>query len=127
MFLGIHRKGSVYVTKPDAGRHTIDKSISLVTLVKRLGLAPANNAETERIIRRGLILVNNKKVREPSYPVGLNDIIEVANEKKYYRIGINSRSQIEISDMQKPDYEFDALQGYREVQDEKRSDNAQAG
>ena len=40
----------MYVTKPNGGRHTIDRSISLVTLVKGLGLAPANNAETERII-----------------------------------------------------------------------------
>ena len=105
LFLGIHRKGSVYVTKPNGGRHTIDRSISLVTLVKGLGLAPANNAETERIIRRGLILVNNKVIREPSYPVGLNDIIEVVNEKKHYKIGINSRSRIDVAETPKPDYD----------------------
>jgi small subunit ribosomal protein S4e len=105
LYLGIHRKGSVYVTKPNGGRHTIDKSIALVMLVKRLGIAPENNTETERIIRRGLILVNNKVIREPSYPVGLNDIIEVANEKKHFKIGINDRSKIEISEMQKPDYD----------------------
>ncbi len=105
MFLGIRRKGSVYVTKPNGGRHTLDKSISLVMLVKRLDIAPANNTETERIIRRGLILVNNKVIREPSYPVGLNDIIEVANEKKYYRIAVNDRARIEIVGIQKPDYD----------------------
>ena len=105
LFLGIHRKGSVYVTKPNGGRHTIDRSISLVMLVKRLGVAPANNTETERVIRRGLILVNSKVIREPSYPVGLNDIIEVANEKKYYKIAINDRAHIEIVDIQKPDYD----------------------
>ena len=123
MFLGIRRKGSVYVTKPNGGRHTLDKSISLVMLVKRLDIAPANNTETERIIRRGLILVNNKVIREPSYPVGLNDIIEVANEKKYYRIAVNDRARIEIIGI-KAGLRLDALQGHGQVQGEEGIHNA---
>jgi small subunit ribosomal protein S4e len=103
-FMDVHGKETAYVAKPGMGRHSFERSVPLSLIVKRLGLA-GKTSEIERVIKEGLVNVNNKAIREPSYPVGLNDIIEVSKENKYCRIGINNRGQIEISEMKKPDYD----------------------
>jgi ribosomal protein S4E len=80
------------------------RSVPLSLIVRRLGLAP-KTSEIERVIKDGLISVNNNVIKEPNYAVGLNDIIEVGKENKYCRVGINNRGQMEMADMKKPDYE----------------------
>lgn len=104
LFFGGGRKSLVYVTKPDPGRHTLDSSISLLTLLKRLSIA-SKSADAKRIINGGLILVNGKKIKERNYPVGFNDTIEVANENRYYRIRINNKGQMITEEAKKPDYD----------------------
>lgn len=103
-FFGVHRKGDIYVTKPNAGRHTLKSSIALVTLLKKLSLA-SRNVDAERIIRSGSIHVNSRAIKEPNYPIGLNDAIEIAGEDKYYKIGINNRGQIAVDETKKPNYD----------------------
>lgn len=103
-FMAVHGKETAYVAKPGMGRHSLGRSVPLSLIVKRLSLA-SKTSETERIIKNGLVSVNNSAIREPSYPVGLNDIVEIAKENRYCRIGINNRGQIEISETKKPDYD----------------------
>ena len=103
-YFDINRKERAYVTKPNPGRHMLESSITLKLLAEKLELG-SKNTEAERIIKNGNILVNNKVVKEPKYPVGLNDTIEILNEKRYYRIGISRLGQVSITKLEKTDYD----------------------
>jgi small subunit ribosomal protein S4e len=104
LFFGIHRKGNIYVTKPNPGRHSLPRSVSLSLMLERLSLA-SNNSDAERVLKSGKILVNSKPVKEPHYPVGLNDAIEIKGENRYFRVGVNNKGRMSVEETKKPDYE----------------------
>ncbi len=93
-YFAIHRKEHKYVIKQNPGRHSLERSVALMLLVN--GLNPElTRAEVGRIIRNGLVSVNGNPVKEPKFPVGLNDAIAVGSDS--YLIGINSKGQIQLN------------------------------
>ena len=96
-YYSVHKKERVYVAKPSAGRYTLDRSIPLSAFVVKAGLSESNH-EASRMIKRKELLVNGRAVREPTYPVGMSDVVESIPLKKSYEIGINERGQATIKD-----------------------------
>jgi small subunit ribosomal protein S4e len=43
----------------------------------------------EGVIKRGEILVDKRARKDPNYPVGFMDVIEIPGIKKYYRVMVN--------------------------------------
>lgn len=103
-YYSVHRKESVYVAKPSAGRHTLGSSIPLVALAVKVGLSESNHGAS-RMIKRKELLVNGTAVRDPTYPVGLGDVIEGVQGKKSYEVGINERGQATIKESGRRDRE----------------------
>ena len=70
-YLHIGRKVNAYVTKPNPGRHTLDSSIAISTVLKeKLGVA-SSAREARRILKSSSVEVNGKVVRDSRYPLGL--------------------------------------------------------
>lgn len=92
-YFAVHRKEYKYVIKQNPGRHTLEKSVALSLLVNKMELA-GTRAESKRIIIEGNISVNGKVVREPKFPVGLNDVVSAAKES--YLIGIDRKGHIQL-------------------------------
>lgn len=103
-YLAVHRKEQSYVAKANPGRHNLQRSIPLTIVLKKLTLADTSS-EASKIIKNGLVLINNKVIREPKYPIGLNDVIELKELKKSYQIGINDHAQVSFEEMKKVDYD----------------------
>ncbi len=97
-YFAIHRKEFAYVIKQNPGRHSLQNSVALTLIVGKLGLA-ATRFESNRIIKDGLVNVNGNVVKEPKFPVGLNDMITINSEN--YVIGISERGQIQINRKEK--------------------------
>lgn len=106
-FFAIHRKEHAYVVKQNPGRHSLQKSVALSLLVSKLNLS-STMQEANRIIKGGLVKVNGNVVKDPKFPVGLNDAIGVGPDA--YTIGINERGQIQIGSGEK-----DGAQVYKVV------------
>lgn len=102
-FFNIHRKQHVYVVKPNPGRHSLKSCVPLSLAVQKLELAQ-NASDARQIIKSGAVLVNNTKVKEPKYPVGINDIIEVPSAAKCFSIGIDASGRITFESLKKADY-----------------------
>ncbi|MDE1833518.1 MAG: hypothetical protein KGH58_03815 [Candidatus Micrarchaeota archaeon] len=100
-YMAIHRKELRYIVKQNAGRHTLDSSLALILVAKKLKVAD-NSADARRIIKNGNIMVNGKPVSEPKYPVGLNDVIEVKGNG-HYKVGIDRLAKISITEASKSD------------------------
>ena len=102
-YYSVHKKEQVYVTKPSCGRHTLDKSISLVSFAKKVGLAQTRS-EASKMIKRKEVLVNGNAVKDIRYPIGLNDTVEIVPAKEGYRLGINERGQVSIDKADKKSF-----------------------
>jgi small subunit ribosomal protein S4e len=89
-FFGIHRKERAYITKPNAGRHSLQKCIPLSLVARKLGVAKTTD-EAARAIRAKTFTVNGKIIQEPKYPVGIGDMVATGGET--YRIWVNEQGK----------------------------------
>ncbi len=94
-YLSVKRKEHVYVAKPNAGRHSLERSIPLVLFAEKAGIADTK-ASAVKLIKKKAFLVNKKIVTDPRYPIGLSDFVEIEGQNDAYLIGINERSQVSI-------------------------------
>jgi small subunit ribosomal protein S4e len=101
-YFGIERKEHKYISKPNAGRHTLDRSLSLMLSLKRLGFA-SSSSDAKKVISSGIVSLNGRKMSEPKFPVGLSDTLEVKG--KAYRISIDRLSKVAFEEVKKPDYD----------------------
>ena len=99
-FFGVAKKEHTYTAKPRAGRHSLDKSVALQTILKKTELF-SGTAEAVKSIKAMQIAVNGKKVNDPKYSVGLNDIISIEPIDKKFFIGISKQGRSTISEQKK--------------------------
>lgn len=91
-FFGVAKKGHKYTAKQSPGRHSFEKSAPLQTIVKKT-LLFSGTAEAVKSIKNMQIAVNGSKVKDPKYPVGLNDIISIEPIGKKFLVSINLHGQ----------------------------------
>ncbi len=98
----IDRKTRKFVAVP-RGPHKTDASLPLVILIRDILKLAQNSNEAESIIKKGEVLVDGKKRRDPHYGVGLLDIVEIPSIKKSFRAVPSSDGLkfIEVSDSNK--------------------------
>ncbi len=98
------RRFGVWITKPSPGPHPQERSIPLRVLVRDyLGIA-RNAREADFIIKRGEILVDGKVRKDPRFPVGLFDVVEIPKIEKIFRIVLDEKGRLipkEISESEK--------------------------
>jgi ribosomal protein S4E len=94
-FFGVARKRIRYTKKPNPGRHTIERCVSLSLAVKMMGDA-STTSESDKAIKSGEVKVNGNVINEPKYPVGLSDTITAGGKSNH--IWINAQGKISLSD-----------------------------
>jgi small subunit ribosomal protein S4e len=101
LYFGVHKKESKYVAKPNPGRFNLENSVPLSFIIKKIrGNEIARNIR--KIIKSGIVLVNNKKITDLKYPIGFGDIIAI--DKDVYKIDVEKHGRIDIKKIDKPDY-----------------------
>ena len=85
-FWPLHRKEFQWAPKPIAGPHPAEKCLPLMLIVRDMLHYAKNAREAKIILAEGRIKVDGKVRREPKYPVGLMDVIEVPDAKSFFRI-----------------------------------------
>lgn len=92
----IKRKVKKFVVSP-RGSHPRDSSLPLLVLIRDvLKLAETGN-EAKKVIKAGEVLIDNRKMKDTKYGVGLLDTIEIPSMKKVWRaVPENGLSFIEI-------------------------------
>ncbi len=73
----VTRKTHKWIVKPSPGPHRKDRSYPLLILVRDI-LKQADVArEAKKIIKSGYVLIDGVKRTDPSFPVGLMDVVEI--------------------------------------------------
>lgn len=83
------RKEKKFVVSPTPGPHKKYECIPLLVVLRDVLKIVDNSKEARIVISKGEILVDKKERKDPNYPVGLMDIIEIPNIKKYYLVSVN--------------------------------------
>ena len=85
-FWQIERKNKRFVTKPSSGSHPSKQSIPLTVLLRDILKLTKTYSETKIIIREGQVKVDSRIRKDPNYPVGLMDVVEIIKTDSIYRL-----------------------------------------
>ncbi|MEE9323186.1 MAG: 30S ribosomal protein S4e [Candidatus Aenigmarchaeota archaeon] len=83
------RKEEVFVVSPRPGPHKKYECIPLLVVLRDVLKVFETAKEGKSAIKEGEILVDKKARKDPNYPVGLMDVIEIPKTKKYYRVSVD--------------------------------------
>lgn len=98
-YFAVEKKEHMYVAKQNPGRFRLGTSVSLMSALERVLNSNARHAELKSIIKGKNVKVNYHIINDPLYPVGLNDIIELSKEGKFFKIGIDSRAKFSFEEL----------------------------
>ncbi len=88
------KRFGTWVTNVIPGPHPKERSIPLRILVRDL-LGLADNArEADFIIRSGKVLVDGVPRKNPRFPVGLFDVVEIPDVEKVFRIILDEQGRL---------------------------------
>src|SRR3989338_9688333 len=82
----IKRKETKWITRVNPGPHSLDRCINLNLLLKEFLKYAKTTREVRRILNQGILLIDKKPRKDPGFPVGLMDLIEVTKTKESYRL-----------------------------------------
>ncbi len=96
----IPRKAHRFATKPSPGPYSIYDSYSLGVALRDLMKLVLNAREAEKVLYDSQILVDGVARKDPSFPVGLFNVIEVPKEGTAFRL-IPSRDGLDVRKVSK--------------------------
>ncbi|MDR2966774.1 MAG: 30S ribosomal protein S4e [Methanobacteriaceae archaeon] len=82
----IHPKEAKWTVKPAPGPHAIEKSLSLLIVVRDILKLADNSREAKKIIKTGKIWVDGRARKDYKFPVGFMDVIEIPKTGEVYRV-----------------------------------------
>lgn len=92
----LKRKVSVWVTKQSAGAHSIEDSMSAVTVLRDMVGACDTAREAKRIIGNREMFVDGKAVKNPKMPVGFMDVITIPKMNLAYRMLLTDKGKLTL-------------------------------
>ena len=90
-FWKMSKKGKKFAITPRPGPHKKTECIPLLVVIRNILNLGETSKEAKGIIKKGEILVDKKPRKDPKYPVGLMDVIEIPSAKKAYRVVIENQ------------------------------------
>ncbi len=92
----IPRKEHKFTFKPRSGPHTMDKSISLATVLRDYLNLASTGREAKRIVASRSILVDGKVITDHKYPVGIMDVVSIPSINKHYRVLFDTKGKLRL-------------------------------
>ncbi len=99
----IPRKTGTWAVRPSPGPHPRHRCIPL-TIILRDMLGYADNArEAKSVIRARKVLVDNRPVRDPGFPLGLMDTLSLPAVGEHYRVLLDTHGRFALVPIQEAD------------------------
>jgi small subunit ribosomal protein S4e len=92
----VERKRSKWIAKPSAGAHSIKKSLPLVVVLRDILKLVKTSKDVKNLLNERAILVNNRKLTDIKFAVGLFDVISLPKIKESYRVLINKQNKFSL-------------------------------
>lgn len=92
----VERKVHTWAVAPSPGPHSLHECIPLLVVLRDM-LGYADNArEASRVVRNRQVLVDNRPVRDPKFPVGLMDTLSLPDVEEQYRVLLDTRGRFRL-------------------------------
>ena len=88
-FWKLPKKEQKYTVTPRPGPHEKDNCIPLLVVARNVLQLARTGSEANKIIKSGGIIVDKKPRKDPNYPVGLMDTIDIPGIKKHFRVMVD--------------------------------------
>lgn len=85
------KKEKKFAVSPRPGPHKKSECIPLLVILRDVLKMFEGAEEAENAVKKGEILVDKKARKDPNYPVGLMDVVEIPKIKKYYRVSVDKK------------------------------------
>jgi small subunit ribosomal protein S4e len=92
----LKRKVSVFITKQNAGAHSLEDSMAALIVLRDMVEACDTAREAKRIIGNREMFVNGKAVKDPKAPVGFMDAVSIPKMGLYYRMLITDKGKLTL-------------------------------
>lgn len=92
----IKRKHGKFVTKPGAGPHPQEQCLTLAILLREMLGYAENMREIKTILTTGQLLVDGRPRKDPGYPVGLMDVVEIRDSGERFRLLPRTRGGLRL-------------------------------
>lgn len=92
----LKRKANVFITKQNAGAHSVEDSMAAVVVLRDMVEACDTAREAKRIIGNRDLFVNGKAVKDPKAPIGFMDAVSIPKMDLYYRMFITSKGKLTL-------------------------------
>jgi small subunit ribosomal protein S4e len=90
----IKRKTTTFIIRPHPGGGKHEHSIPLQILLRDVLKFAKTAKEVRYILNKKEVLVNGRRRREPKFPVGLMDVVDIPELKTRFRIILNRKGTI---------------------------------
>jgi len=85
----VKKKANKFVVAPRPGPHKKYESIPLLVVLRDVLKLCADAGEARSVVKKGEILVDKRARKDPNYPVGFMDVIEIPKVHKAYRVMVD--------------------------------------
>ena len=90
-YWNVPKKANVFVVKPMPGPHAKDQCMPLQVLLRNVLRFTENAKESKKVLSAEKVMVDKKVRKNPKFPVGFMDVIEIPDARQYYRVMINKK------------------------------------
>jgi len=97
----IQRKKEKFVARPNPGPHPIKRAWPLIIVVRDVLKLARFTREAKKILNENKIKIDGKIRKDPRFPVGLMDVIEVVDLKQYFRVLLDRKGRLIIHAIKK--------------------------
>lgn len=91
----IERKDQKFIKKPNPGPHNQELSQSIDLTLKQLNLAK-NTRDTNYLLTNNTILIDGRRVQDRGFPIGIMDVLTIAELKTHYRILLDNKGRLHL-------------------------------
>lgn len=90
----LKRKNKVFLVRPSPGPHSMKDCCTINFLLTEMLRVAKTKKESTYILHNREIKVDNRKVRDVSFPIGLFDVITISDIKKNFRMSIDKQGRL---------------------------------
>lgn len=90
----LKRKGIKFTIKPTAGGQKKDLSMPMTVILRDVLNIAGTRRDVKRLLATKEIIVDGKRRKDDSYPIGLMDVLEIKDTKKFYRFLLNKKGKL---------------------------------
>lgn len=98
----IARKEFVWTVKSMPGSHTANTSIPLGLIVRDMLKIAQTMKETKHVLAKGIIQIDNVVRKGYQFPVGVFDIVSIPSTKKNYRLALDMKGRMTLTEINGP-------------------------